>query len=236
MHILHSDFCSEIDLRQLQGAERLVSRQDLKWKRKDLVQSFLQTGHADGRSLLGRERNSPWPVFSLWLAPTLQLWCLPSCHVRGTWLPGLSGLLRGIADMCRAHGGRCDIETITEQRRKKQSTCPPKVVTKSCLIPVFHWREYWGHMRCGMSVCRREGGREGLNMIFSLFHTHKVLDKHLHSHAWCHCWVTIRSVWRLEPRSHFLLPIKPLQLVSYSLASKKNCPNNTTGLLLICIL
>lgn len=57
-------FCIVISVLKLiygncRGAERHVSRQDLKWKGKDLVQSFLQADHADGRFLVGRERNSP---------------------------------------------------------------------------------------------------------------------------------------------------------------------------------
>lgn len=162
-------FCKVISVWKLiysncKWQRKLVSRQDLKWKRKDLVQSFLQGRSCWVKASCWERKEFPMcPVFSPQLTALLQVWCLPSCQSfeGNLWLQNLSGLLRGMAYMCQADDGIRDIETVTEQRKKKLGTCLPKVATKSCLMSVFRFRGHdaWGAClgRVCMCVCRREG-------------------------------------------------------------------------------
>lgn len=116
MHILHSAFCLEIDLWRLQVAEKACFKAGFEVEKKGpcLKPSPRQVMLSEG-SLVGEKFPTEPCLFTpadgsiasmvpLWLS---IIYAKPLTH-------DLHELLRGIAYMCQAGDGICDIKTVTE--------------------------------------------------------------------------------------------------------------------------
>lgn len=116
MHVLHSAFCLKIDLQQLQVAERACFKAGLGVEKKGpCLRPFPRQVMLSEGSLVGEKFPKEPCLFTPAdgsIAGTVPLWlsviyAKPLTH-------DLHGLLRGIAYMCQAGDGICDIETVTE--------------------------------------------------------------------------------------------------------------------------
>lgn len=64
LHILHSDFCLEMNLKQLQVAWRACFKAGFEVEKETLSRAFIKSGNDEWRCLIGRKRNSPWTLSS----------------------------------------------------------------------------------------------------------------------------------------------------------------------------